>query len=163
MLRKFIVTLLLITFSGGMAFANWIEFGETNSGVHYIDLNETGSDDKYVYYWVLTNYFNPQEIPLGEVSPNQVWYGTQLKEGEKGIDKDLKHFVSKKYSSKKVYKQTDCKRFRTSAVQIILYEKEMSKGVALIDENYKESSFTTPIFESIGFEELEKICSHIEK
>ena len=135
MLRKFIVTLLLITFSGGMAFANWIEFGETNSGVHYIDLNETGSDDKYVYYWVLTNYFNPQEIPL----------------------------VSKKYSSKKVYKQTDCKRFRTSAVQIILYEKEMSKGVALVDENYKESSFTTPIFESIGFEELEKICSHIER
>ena len=135
MLRKFIVTLLLINFSGGMAFANWIEFGETDSGVHYIDLNETGSDDKYVYYWVLTNYFNPQEIPL----------------------------VSKKYSSKKVYKQTDCKRFRTSAVQIILYEKEMSKGVALIDENYKESSFTTPIFESIGFEELEKICSHIEK
>lgn len=136
MLRKFIVTsLLLIIFSGGMAFANWIEFGETDSGVHYIDLNETGSDDKYVYYWVLTNYFNPQEIPL----------------------------VSKKYSSKKVYKQTDCKRFRTSAVQIILYEKEMSKGVALIDENYKESSFTTPIFESIGFEELEKICSHIER
>ena len=136
MLRKFIVTfLLIITFSGGMAFANWIEFGETDSGVHYIDLNETGSDDKYVYYWVLTNYFNPQEIPL----------------------------VSKKYSSKKVYKQTDCKRFRTSAVQIILYEKEMSKGVALIDENYKESSFTTPIFESIGFEELEKICSHIER
>ena len=135
MLRKFIVTLLLITFLGGMAFANWIEFGETDSGVHYIDLNETGSDDKYVYYWVLTNYFNPQEIPL----------------------------VSKKYSSKKVYKQTDCKRFRTSAVQIILYEKEMSKVVALIDENYKESSFTTPIFESIGFEELEKICSHIEK
>ena len=136
MLRKFIVTLLLIiTFSGGMAFANWIEFGETDSGVHYIDLNETGSDDKYVYYWVLTNYFNPQEIPL----------------------------VSKKYSSKKVYKQTDCKRFRTSAVQIILYEKEMSNGVALIDENYKESSFTTPIFESIGFEELEKICSHIER
>ena len=135
MLRKFIVTLLLITFSGGMAFANWIEFGETVSGVHYIDLNETGSDDKYVYYWVLTNYFNPQEIPL----------------------------VSKKYSSKKVYKQTDCKRFRTSAVQIILYEKEMSKGVALIDENYKESSFTTPIFASIGFEELEKICSHIER
>ena len=135
MLRKFIVTLLLITFSGGMAFANWIEFGETDSGVHYIDLNETGSDDKYVYYWVLTNYFNPQEIPL----------------------------VSKKYSSKKVYKQTDCKRFRTSAVQIILYEKKMSKGVALIDENYKESSFTTPIFESIGFEELEKICSHIER
>ena len=135
MLRKFIVTLLLITFSGSMAFANWIEFGETDSGVHYIDLNETGSDDKYVYYWVLTNYFNPQEIPL----------------------------VSKKYSSKKVYKQTDCKRFRTSAVQIILYEKEMSKGVALIDENYKESSFTTPIFESIGFEELEKICSHIER
>ena len=135
MLRKFIVTLLLITFLGGMAFANWIEFGETDSGVHYIDLNETGSDDKYVYYWVLTNYFNPQEIPL----------------------------VSKKYSSKKVYKQTDCKRFRTSAVQIILYEKEMSKGVALIDENYKESSFTTPVFESIGFEELEKICSHIER
>ena len=135
MLRKFIVTLLLITFSGGMAFANWIEFGETDSGVHYIDLNEMGSDDRYVYYWVLTNYFNPQEIPL----------------------------VSKKYSSKKVYKQTDCKRFRTSAVQIILYEKEMSKGVALIDENYKESSFTTPIFESIGFEELEKICSHIER
>jgi deoxyribodipyrimidine photo-lyase len=31
---------------------------------------------------------------FGEVSPNQVWYGAQLKEGEKGIDKDLKHFLS---------------------------------------------------------------------
>ena len=31
---------------------------------------------------------------FGEVSPNQVWYGAQLKEGEKGIDKDLTHFLS---------------------------------------------------------------------
>ena len=29
---------------------------------------------------------------------------------------------SEEYFSKKVYKQTDCKRFRTSAMQIILYE-----------------------------------------
>jgi len=31
---------------------------------------------------------------FGEVSPNQVWYGAQLKEGTKGIESDLKHFLS---------------------------------------------------------------------
>jgi hypothetical protein len=39
----------------------------------------------------------------------------------------------------------------------------MSEGKILINESYKESSFTTPIFDSIGFEELEQICSHIQK
>ena len=101
----------------------------------YINFNETSYDDKYIYYWVLTDYFKEQE----------------------------NSFITSKYSSKKVYKQTDCKRFRTSAMQIILYENKMSEGNILINESYKESSFTTPIFESIGFEELEQICSHIEK
>ena len=116
-------------------FADRTKFGETDSAVYYIDFNETGSDDKYIYYWVLTNYLSPQKIEL----------------------------ITDDYSSKKVYKQTDCKRFRTSAVQIILYKKEMSEGEILINESYKESSFTTPIFDSIGFEELEQICSHIQK
>ena len=44
-------------------------------------------DDKYVYYWILTDYFKAQENSI----------------------------LTEKYSSKKVYKQTDCKRFRTSA------------------------------------------------
>ena len=48
-------------------------------------------------------------------------------------------------------------------MQIILYENQMSEGNILINESYKESSFTTPIFESIGFEELEQICNHIER
>ena len=33
-------------------------------------------------------------IHFGEISPNQVWYGAQLKEGEIAIDKDLSHFLS---------------------------------------------------------------------
>ena len=33
-------------------------------------------------------------IHFGEVSPNQVWYGAQLKEGEIAIGKDLGHFLS---------------------------------------------------------------------
>ena len=31
---------------------------------------------------------------FGEISPNQVWYGANMKEGVKGIADDLKHFLS---------------------------------------------------------------------
>ena len=136
MIKKLILffTLFLVFFNNN-AFADWVIFGETESANYYINFNETSYDDKYIYYWVLTDYFKEQE----------------------------NSFITSKYSSKKVYKQTDCKRFRTSAMQIILYENKMSEGNILINESYKESSFTTPIFESIGFEELEQICSHIEK
>ena len=136
MIKKLILffTLFLVFFSN-KAFADWEKLGETESATYYINFNETSYDDKYIYYWVLTDYFKEQE----------------------------NSFITSKYSSKKVYKQTDCKRFRTSAMQIILYENKMSEGNILINESYKESSFTTPIFESIGFEELEQICSHIEK
>ena len=136
MIKKLILffTLFLVFFSN-KAFADWEKFGETEAATYYINFNETSYDDKYIYYWVLTDYFKEQE----------------------------NSFITSKYSSKKVYKQTDCKRFRTSAMQIILYENKMSEGNILINESYKESSFTTPIFESIGFEELEQICSHIEK
>ena len=136
MIKKLILffTLFLVFFSN-KAFADCEKFGETESATYYINFNETSYDDKYIYYWVLTDYFKEQE----------------------------NSFITSKYSSKKVYKQTDCKRFRTSAMQIILYENKMSEGNILINESYKESSFTTPIFESIGFEELEQICSHIEK
>ena len=136
MIKKLMSFLIIFPFlTVTSVFADWTKFGETDSAVYYIDFNETGSDDKYIYYWVLTNYLSPQKIEL----------------------------ITDDYSSKKVYKQTDCKRFRTSAVQIILYKKEMSEGEILINESYKESSFTTPIFDSIGFEELEQICSHIQK
>ena len=136
MIKKLMSFLIIFPFlTVTSVFADWTKFGETDSAVHYIDFNETGSDDKYIYYWVLTNYLSPQKIEL----------------------------ITDDYSSKKAYKQTDCKRFRTSAVQIILYKKEMSEGKILINESYKESSFTTPIFDSIGFEELEQICSHIQK
>ena len=136
MIKKLILlfTLFLVFFSN-KSFADWEKFGETESATYYINFNETSYADKYIYYWVLPDYFKEQE----------------------------NSFITSKYSSKKVYKQTDCKRFRTSAMQIILYENKMSEGNILINESYKESSFTTPIFESIGFEELEQICSHIEK
>lgn len=136
MIKKFIIILIIfITFFSNQVFADWEKFGETDSAAYYINFNETSYDDKYVYYWILTDYFKAQENSI----------------------------LTEKYSSKKVYKQTDCKRFRTSAMQIILYENQMSEGNILINESYKESSFTTPIFESIGFEELEQICSHTER
>ena len=136
MIKKFIIILIIfITFFSNQVFADWEKFGETDSATYYINFNETSYDDKYVYYWILTDYFKAQENSI----------------------------LTEKYSSKKVYKQTDCKRFRTSAMQIILYENQMSEGNILINESYKESSFTTPIFESIGFEELEQICNHIER
>ena len=136
MIKKFIIILIIfITFFSNQVFADWEKFGETDSAAYYINFNETSYDDKYVYYWILTDYFKAQENSI----------------------------LTEKYFSKKVYKQTDCKRFRTSAMQIILYENEMSEGNILINESYKESSFTTPIFESIGFEELEQICSHTER
>ena len=136
MIKKYIlIFILFLIFFSNKAFADWVKFGETVSAAYYINFNETSYDDKYIYYWVLTDYFKAQE--------NSV--------------------ITSKYSSKKVYKQTDCKRFRTSAMQIILYENKMSEGNILINESYKESSFTTPIFESIGFEELEQICNHIER
>ena len=136
MVKKFIIILIIfITFFSNQVFADWEKFGETDSAAYYINFNETSYDDKYVYYWILTDYFKVQENSI----------------------------LTEKYSSKKVYKQTDCKRFRTSAMQIILFENQMSEGNILINETYKESSFTTPIFESIGFEELEQICSHTER
>ncbi len=136
MIKKFIIILIIfITFFSNQVFADWEKFGETDSAAYYINFNETSYDDKYVYYWILTDYFKAQENSI----------------------------LTEKYSSKKVYKQTDCKRFRTSAMQIILFENQMSEGNILINETYKESSFTTPIFESIGFEELEQICSHTER
>ena len=136
MIKKFIIILIIfITFFSNQVFADWEKFGETDSAAYYINFNETSYDDKYVYYWILTDYFKAQENSI----------------------------LTEKYSSKKVYKQTDCKRFRTSAMQIILFENQMSEGNILINESYKESSFTTPIFESIGFEELEQICSHTER
>ena len=136
MIKKFIIILIIfITFFSNQVFADWEKFGETDSAAYYINFNETSYDDKYVYYWILTDYFKVQENSI----------------------------LTEKYSSKKVYKQTDCKRFRTSAMQIILFENQMSEGNILINETYKESSFTTPIFESIGFEELEQICSYTER
>ena len=136
MIKKFIIILIIfITFFSNQVFADWEKFGETDSAAYYINFNETSYDDKYVYYWILTDYFKAQENSI----------------------------LTEKYSSKKVYKQTDCKRFRTSAMQIILFENQMSEGNILINETYKESSFTTPIFESIGFEELEQICSYTER
>ena len=136
MIKKYIlIFILFLIFFSNKAFADWLKFGETELAAYYINFNETSYDDKYIYYWVLTDYFKAQE--------NSV--------------------ITSKYFSKKVYKQTDCKRFRTSAMQIILYENQMSEGNILINESYKESSFTTPIFESIGFEELEQICNHIER
>ena len=110
----------IFLFINKAAFAEWSLYGETDDGYHFINLDDTSSDDKYVYYWILTDYKEPQN----------------------------NNFISNKFLSKKVYKQTDCRRFRTSASEIIIKEK------------YDESSFSTPNFDSIGFEELEVVCSY---
>ena len=89
-----------------IANAEWSMYGETEAGYHFIDLNNTSSDDRYVYYWILTDYKEPQK--------NNV--------------------IDDSFLSKKVYKQTDCRRFRTSASEIIIYSKKMSEGKIIVKE-----------------------------
>ena len=135
---KIILSLLVFSyfiFFNKNVFAEWSLYGETEAGYHFINLNDTSSDDKFVYYWILTDYKKIQN----------------------------NNIISKKYFSKKVYKQTDCRRFRTSASEIILYSKKMTEGEIIIKEKYHESSFSTPNFDSIGFEEIEVICNYINK
>ena len=127
------IAISVLIFSNKIANAEWSMYGETESGYHFIDLNNTSSDDRYVYYWILTDYKEPQK--------NNV--------------------IDDNFLSKKVYKQTDCRRFRTSASEIIIYSKKMSEGKIIVKEKYDESSFSTPNFDSIGFEELEVICNYI--
>ena len=122
----------IFLFINKAAFAEWSLYGETDAGYHFINLDDTSSDDKYVYYWILTDYKEPQN----------------------------NNFISNKFLSKKVYNQTDCRRFTTSASEIIIYSEKMSKGEIIIKEKYDESSFSTPNFDSIGFEELEVVCSY---
>ena len=129
-LSLFIFSIFL--FINKSAFAEWSLYGETDAGYHFINLDDTSSDNKYVYYWILTDYKEPQSNDL----------------------------ISVKFFSKKVYKQTDCRRFRTSASEIIIYSEKMSEGEIIIKEKYDESSFSTPNFDSIGFEELEVVCSY---
>ena len=127
----FIIIFVLI-FSIKVVNAEWSMYGETDTGYHFIDLNNTSSDNKYVYYWILTDYKKPQKNDIIDYS----------------------------FLSKKVYKQTDCRRFRTSASEIIIYSKKMSEGKIIVREKYDESNFSTPNFDSIGFEELEVICNY---
>ena len=128
----FIIIFVLI-FLTKVVNAEWSMYGETDSGYHFIDLNNTSSDNKYVYYWILTDYKEPQKNDI----------------------------IDNSFLSKKVYKQTDCRRFRTSASEIIIYSKKMSEGKIIVREKYDESNFSTPNFDSIGFEELEVICNYI--
>tara|TARA_B000000609_G_C24043865_1_gene277453 strand:+ start:211 stop:621 length:411 start_codon:yes stop_codon:yes gene_type:complete len=131
-ISTFIIIFILI-FSIKTLNAQWSMYGETEDGYHFIDLNNTSSDNKYVYYWILTDYKEPQKNDI----------------------------INNNFLSKKVYKQTDCRRFRTSASEIIIYSKKMSEGKIIEKEKYDESSFLTPNFDSIGFEELEVICNYI--
>ncbi|RPF90476.1 MAG: hypothetical protein CBD28_002470 [Rhizobiales bacterium TMED168] len=133
-ISSIILVIFVLAYSNALM-AEWSLYGETDNAYHFINLYETSSDDKYVYYWILTDYKNPQK--------NSVL-----------IDSFL---------SKKVFKQTDCRRFRTSAAEIIIYSKKMSEGKIIISEKYKESSFSTPNFDSIGYEELEIICNYKNK
>ena len=80
------IAISVLIFSNKIASAEWSMYGETEAGYHFIDLNNTSSDDRYVYYWILTGYKEPQK--------NNV--------------------IDDNFLSKKVYKQTDCRRFRTS-------------------------------------------------
>ena len=59
----FIIIFILI-FSIETVNAEWSMYGETDAGYHFIDLNNTSSDNKYVYYWILTDYKEPQKNDL---------------------------------------------------------------------------------------------------
>ena len=50
----------IFLFINKAAFAEWSLYGETDAGYHFINLDDTSSDDKYVYYWILTDYKEPQ-------------------------------------------------------------------------------------------------------
>ena len=61
-LSIFIFSIFL--FINKAAFAEWSLYGETDAGYHFINLDDTSSDDKYVYYWILTDYKEPQSNNL---------------------------------------------------------------------------------------------------
>ena len=54
----------IFLFINKTAFAEWSLYGETDAGYHFINLDDTSSDDKYVYYWILTDYKEPQNNNL---------------------------------------------------------------------------------------------------
>ena len=107
------IAISVLIFSNKIASAEWSMYGETEAGYHFIDLNNTSSDDRYVYYWILTDYKEPQK--------NNV--------------------IDDSFLSKKVYKQTDCRRFRTSASEIIIYSKKMSEGKIIVKEKYDDYKY----------------------
>ena len=55
------ISISVLIFSNKIANAEWSMYGETESGYHFINLNNTSSDDRYVYYWILTDYKEPQK------------------------------------------------------------------------------------------------------
>ena len=61
-LSLFIFSIFL--FINKAAFAEWSLYGETDAGYHFINLDDTSSDDKYIYYWILTDYKEPQNNNL---------------------------------------------------------------------------------------------------
>jgi len=67
-----------LIFSNKIANAEWSMYGETEAGYHFIDLNNTSSDDRYVYYWILTDYKEPQKIMLLMIASYQKKYTNKL-------------------------------------------------------------------------------------
>ena len=55
------ISISILIFSNKTVNAEWSMYGETEAGYHFIDLDNTSSDDKYVYYWTLTDYKEPQK------------------------------------------------------------------------------------------------------
>ena len=58
----------IFLFINKAAFAEWSLYGETDAGYHFINLDDTSSDDKYVYYWILTDYKKIQNNNISNIS-----------------------------------------------------------------------------------------------
>ena len=59
-ISSIILVIFVLAYSNALM-AEWSLYGETDNAYHFINLDETSSDDKYVYYWILTDYKNPQK------------------------------------------------------------------------------------------------------
>ena len=98
-------------------------------------------------------------VPSVDVNPlHETWHGN-VWVSPKGAVRNTRLWLNKTINE---YRNNHIKSFVffTSASEIIIYSEKMSEGEIIIKEKYDESSFSTPNFDSIGFEELEVVCSY---
>ena len=116
---KKLLLIFLIIFSS-QSFAEWdfvVAFDE-EIGI-YVDFDNIKENDGYIFFWQLTNYLKPQEIPYGE-----------------GKGQSFQSYI--------IYKQADCNMFREKSIQSIVYPQIFGKGNPIMTFENKNKWFYPP-------------------